>query len=132
MWLQELERRADRDDACRIDVRVSDVVMALDVIEIHGLGDARLLIEIHEVVLKVFVVYDPSNIAFEVPVVDRIKSNERTKEPPIRLHDLSTEEEPSRGEALIQFVESGEESSAGFFVGRLSGRKTRLVDPVVH
>jgi hypothetical protein len=42
----EVECGADRHDARRVDVVVRDVVVLLDVIEVHRLGDAGLLVEI--------------------------------------------------------------------------------------
>src|ERR1700730_13910815 len=44
MWLSEIERGAERNDASRINLRVRHVVMALDVIEVDRLGDPGLLI----------------------------------------------------------------------------------------
>ena len=44
MWLCEIEKRTDRNDASWINRRVRHVVMSLDVIEIDRVGDAALLI----------------------------------------------------------------------------------------
>ena len=42
--LCEIEERADGNNAGRINFRVRDVVMTLDMIEVDGVGDAGLLI----------------------------------------------------------------------------------------
>jgi len=44
MRLREIEERADGNDARWIDLSVRHVVVALDVIEIDGVGDTWLLI----------------------------------------------------------------------------------------
>jgi hypothetical protein len=46
VWEREIKRRTDGNDARWIDVVVSKIVVALDMIEVNGLGDTRLLIKI--------------------------------------------------------------------------------------
>ena len=64
------------DDTGWIDVVVGDVVMALDVVEVDGVGDAVGLIEVFEVAEEVGVVDDPPEVALEVTVVDGVKAYE--------------------------------------------------------
>ena len=55
----EVLLRAERDDAGRVDRLVAGVVVALDVVEVHRLGDARRLVEFEHVSEEVRVVGDP-------------------------------------------------------------------------
>lgn len=64
------------DDTGRIDVVVGDVVMPLDVVKVHGVGDAVGLIEIFEVVEEVWVIDDPPEVALEMAMVDGVESYE--------------------------------------------------------
>lgn len=82
---------ADRNDAGRIDVVVRDVVVPLDMIEIHGLGDAGCLVQVFEIPEKVGVINNPSDIALEMSVIHRIKANQRDEEPPVGFHKLLAE-----------------------------------------
>ncbi len=67
---------AKRDDTGRIDVVVGDVVMPLDVVEVHGVGDAVGLIEVFEVAEEVRVVYDSPEVALKMAVVDGVEAHE--------------------------------------------------------
>ena len=69
--------RAKRNDTCRIDVFVGDVVMPLDVIEVHGAGDTAGLIKVFEIAEEVGVVDDSPDVALEMAVVDGVESHER-------------------------------------------------------
>ena len=65
---------AKGDDTGWIDVVVGDVVMPLDVVEVHGIGDTVGLIEVFEVTEEVGVVDDPPKVAFEMAMVDGVRS----------------------------------------------------------
>ncbi len=80
----------DRDDTGWIDVVVRDVVVPLDMIEIHGLGDAGCLVQVFEIPEEIRVVENASDIALEMSVVHRIKANKRHEEPPVGFHKLLT------------------------------------------
>ena len=67
------------DDTGRIDVVVGDVVMPLDVVEVHGAGDAVGLVEVFEVAEEVRVVDDPPKVALEMAVVDGVEAHEGDK-----------------------------------------------------
>ena len=54
---------------------MSNVVMTFDVIEVHRLGDARLLVEIAQIAIEVRVIDDASDVTFEVSVIYPIKPN---------------------------------------------------------
>ena len=76
------------DDAGWIDVVVGDVVVPLDVVEVHGAGDAVGLIEVFEVTEEVGVVDDPPKVAFEMAIVDGVEAYEGHKQAPIGFDEL--------------------------------------------
>ena len=80
--------RTEGDDAGRIDVVVGDVVMPLDMVEVHGVGDAVGLVEVFEVAEQVRVVDDPADVALEMAVVDGVEAYEGDEEAPIGFEEL--------------------------------------------
>ena len=76
------------DDTGRIDVVVGDVVMPLDVAEVHGVGDAFGLIEVFKVVKEVRVVDDPPEVALEMAVVDDVEAYEGDEQAPVGFDEL--------------------------------------------
>ena len=79
---------AKRDNTGWIDVVVGDVVVPLDVVEVHGVGDPVGLIEIFEVAKEVGVVDDPPEVAFEMAVIDGVEAYERDEQAPIGFDEL--------------------------------------------
>ena len=71
---------------------MSHIIMTFDMIEINRLGDAGPLIQVHQVTLEVGVIDDPADVAFEVTVIDDVKSNECAKEPPIGFNNAIVEQ----------------------------------------
>ncbi len=82
---------ADGDNTGWVDVIVCNVVVAFDVVDIHGLGNAVGLVEIFQIPKQVWVVGDSSEIAFEMAMVDRIEPNQCNKKPPVGFHELRSE-----------------------------------------
>lgn len=80
--------RSDRDYASRIDVVVGDVVVPLDMGEIHSVGNSIGLVEVFEIAEEVGVVSDSSKVTFEMPIVHDVESYQGDKEPPVCFHDL--------------------------------------------
>src|SRR5580765_5217437 len=76
------------DDSSRIDVVVSDVVVPLDVVEVHGVGDAVGLIEVFEVAEEVGIVDDPPEVALEMAMVDGVEAYEGDEQAPIGFDEL--------------------------------------------
>ena len=76
------------NDTSRIDVVMGDVVMPLDMVEVHGVGDAVGLIEVFEVAEEVGVVDDPSDVAFEMTVIDSVEAYEGDEQTPIGFDEL--------------------------------------------
>lgn len=85
--LREIECRSDRNDAGGVNLGVRHIVMALDVVEIDGVGDARLLIKVHQVALEICVIDDAPDVAFEVPVINHVKSDKRAEKAPVHFDD---------------------------------------------
>jgi len=79
---------AKRDDTGRIDVVVGDVVMPLDVVEVHGVGDAVGLIEVFEVAEEVRVVDDSPEVALKMAVVDGVEAHEGDEQAPVGFDEL--------------------------------------------
>ncbi len=77
--LREIEQRADGNDARRVNLTVRDVVMTFDVIKVDGIGDAWLLIQVHQVSLQVGIIDNASQIAFEMTVINRVEPHERAE-----------------------------------------------------
>jgi len=77
--------RPNRHDLGRIDIVVGVVVMPLNVIEIDGLGDSWLLIEILQITEKIWVIDNATNITFEMSVVNRIKAHKSYEQAPVGL-----------------------------------------------
>jgi hypothetical protein len=73
---------------------VREVIVLLDVIEVHGLGNSQLLVEVGEITLEVWVIDDPAQTAFEMDVVDDVEANEGAKQSPVALHDSVSKQVP--------------------------------------
>ena len=82
---QEIELGSDGDDAGRVDRRVAAIIVRIDMREIDGRGDSRVLVEFPGVIPEIGIVDDPPKIAFEMPDIDGIKPHERREQPPIRF-----------------------------------------------
>lgn len=111
--------RADWDDTSWINVVVRDVVVPLDVVEIHRLCDAVGLVQVFEIAKQIRVVEDASDVALEMSVVDCVEPNECDEQAPVGLHEFRPEEIAARGEACIQLIQCGEQSPGRSFVGLL-------------
>ena len=71
---------ADRHDARRVQVRVAAVVVALDEVDVHGVGDAGHLIHVAHEPPEVRVVDDAAAVALEVAVVDGVEADQRREQ----------------------------------------------------
>ena len=87
---REINNRSDRHNTGRIDVAVTWIIVPFDVIEIDGIGDARYLIEIAQIVPEIWIVDDAAQITFEVTVVNGVEADQRGEQPPVRLSDPNT------------------------------------------
>ena len=126
-----VDLRADRDDAGRIDCLVAGVIVALDVLHVHRLRHARLLIEIAHIAGEVRIVGDAADIAFEMADIDRIEPQQRRKQPPVRLGDRGAGQIAPRRQPLVQPVERLEERADRLLIGVLRGGEAGFVDAVI-
>src|SRR5262245_48786831 len=124
--------RSDRNDAGGIDVVVRDVIVTLDMVEVHRLGDALDLIQIFEIAEQIGIVDDPPDVALKVPVVNGVKSDERHKQAPVGFHKLRAEQISAIAEPFLQLIKRVEQSSHGPFVDSLRRGEASPVDPIVH
>ena len=76
------------DDPGRIDVVMGDVVVPLDVVKVHGVGDAVGLIEVFEVAEEVRIVDDSPNVALEMTMVDVVEAHEGDEQAPVGFDEL--------------------------------------------
>jgi len=97
--------------------------VALDVIELHGLCDTRLLIQIHQITLQVWVIDEAPQIALEMAVVDGIEAYQGAKKSPVRLNNSTSKQVPTFRQTLFEFIERFKDSAARNLVGALAGGK---------
>ena len=69
-----------------------DVIVPLDVIEIHRLSDAGLLIQIHQISLQIRVIENAAHAALKMNVINDIEPDERAEKPPVALDDAIVEQ----------------------------------------
>ena len=72
-------------DAGRIDSCMTDEIVLLDVIKMHGRRNTWVLVEVPHITRQVRKVGQPFEVAFEVPDIDRIESHQGSKQSPIRF-----------------------------------------------
>jgi hypothetical protein len=79
--------------------------MTLDVIKIDGVGNAWMLIQIHQIILQIWVVDDAPQIALEMPVIHHVEPDERAEKSPIGFHDSVVEKKTTLRQTLLQLIE---------------------------
>ena len=131
MRFGEIHCRADGDDARGINLGVRHVVMTLDVIEINSVGDAWLLIQIHQKALQIWIVDDTAQVAFEMAVVDGVETNKRAKKSPVRLDNSAIKQVSAFRQTLFELIQRLKNSATRSLVRPLARRKTSSVDTVV-
>ena len=85
---------AEGNDTRGVNVIVGDVVMAFDLIHIHGVRHVIVLIEIFEVAKQIGIINDAPDITFEMSMVHRVESDERDEQPPVCLHRVHAKKIP--------------------------------------
>ena len=71
----EIECWSDGHNSSRVDVVMGKVVVTLDMIEPHGLGNTRLLVQVAQIAVQIRIVHDPAYVALEMAVIDGIKAD---------------------------------------------------------
>ena len=107
------------------------VVMPLDVIEVHGIGDAVVLIEVFEIAEQVPIVDDAADIAFEVSMIDGVKADERDEQAPICLNKSRSKEISLIRHPGLQDLQGVEETSYRALIGMLSGCEPCAINPII-
>ena len=62
---------------------MGQIVVSLNVIKVHRIGNTVGLIQVFQVAKKMWVINDSPDIAFEVTMIHGIKTNQRDEESPI-------------------------------------------------
>jgi len=106
--------------------------MIFDVLEIDGLVDAGLLIEVHQVALEVWVIQDAPQAALEVDVINKIKAHQGAKEAPVGFDDSVAEEIALCREAQFQLIERFEKAARGALIGGLAGGEAGAINTIVY
>src|ERR1043166_7713227 len=132
VWAIEFEFRADGHDARGIDVVVGEIVVPFDVVEVHSVGDAGMLIEVTQMAIEVRVIHDSAHVALEMAVIHGVEANERAKEAPIGLENAVSEQVAPFYQTRLQLIERREEFSAGVLIGLLAAGETGPINAVVH
>ena len=101
----QLQNRPKRDNLRRINLRVRHVIVPLDMIQVHRRGNARLLVKIAQITIQRGIIHNAPKIAFEVPVIHRVESNQRAEQLPIRIHNPVPEEKTTRSQPAFQFIQ---------------------------
>ena len=64
--------------------------MTLDVFEIDRVGNAWVLIKVHQITLQIWVVDDAAQIALEMAVINDVESDECAEKSPIGFDDAGS------------------------------------------
>ena len=127
----KIELRSERHDAAGIDLFVAAVIVPLDVIHVHGLGHARHLVEITEIVREVRIVGDPAQVAFEMADIDGVETHQRGEEPPVRFGRDVADQIAGRRQPPLDLVEGRKQRAERLLVGGLGGGEAGTIDAVV-
>ena len=95
------------------------VIVPLDVVEVHGVGDAVDLIEVAQVAPQVRIVDDPTQIALEMAEIDSIEPDERDEQAPIGFERLRSEQIAPLGEPRLEQIERLEDAACRGLICRL-------------
>ena len=80
-----IDIRPQRHDPGGIDAAVRVVVVRFDVGKVDRPGDARPLIQIADIARQVCKILQTLAVALEVPVVHRVKTDQRGEQAPVGL-----------------------------------------------
>ena len=76
MWLIKIKNWSLGHDTRWVDHQVAFIIVPLDVIKEYGLLDAGDLIKLARIGPKIRVILQHFQIAFEMPVIDRIETDQ--------------------------------------------------------
>src|SRR5690606_22679479 len=117
----EVPDRPGGHDAARVDGAMAPVIVPLDVLEVDGVGDSGLPVQVAREARQVGVVDEPPQVALEVPVVHGVEADEGGEQAPVGLREGVAGEVAAPGQALVQPVQGLEQRQHRLLVGFLRG-----------
>src|SRR3546814_4214417 len=105
-------------DPVGVDGLVAGVVMALDMSEVHSLGNPRPLVQLPQPVRQVRIVSNAPQVAFEMAEIHRVKTDDRGEPADISFSQVFTGQVASGLQQCLQPVQFSESTIERFFVGR--------------
>jgi len=107
------------------------VVMQLDVVKIAGFLDPWLLIQVFEIVPKIRVFVNVTQVALEVDVIDGVEAEQGREYTPVGFGDSIATQIPLLLQNSFPVIEGVEQFRYRILVSLLTGRKSRPVDTIV-
>lgn len=132
MRFLQIKHRTEGNNAGRINLRVRHIIMTLDVIEIDGISDARLLIQIHQITLQIWIVDDTVQVALEMAVIHGVEANKSAKKSPVCFDNAVPKQVSTFGQTLFELVERFKKSAARNLIRPLARSETRPVNAIVY
>jgi len=111
---------------------VAHVVVALDVIEAHRVGDAGHMVELPQIIRQVRIIIEPPQVALEVAVVHRIEAKQRREQTPVGFGQRVADEISRPRQSLLQRIERIEQTPRRALVRLLAPREPAAIHTVVH
>src|SRR6266700_5582156 len=105
---EPVDERPLGHDPGRVDPVLRLVIVPLDLDEVRGVTESRMLEQVPRVTPEVAVVHQPVQIALEVDVVDGVEPGQRRVEPDVGLAELAAEQELAPGQPLLQRLQGSE------------------------
>src|SRR5690606_21604228 len=103
MGRRQVNRRADGYDAVQRHVAQA-VIAALDVVELHGAGNAGPLRQLAQIARESGIVCDVPQVAVERAMIGDVEAHERGEESPVRLCAIFAGQVSMGGEMGVQRV----------------------------
>ena len=128
----EIEFRAFRHDAERIDVQVRFEIVALDMLHVDGPGHTRHLVDIPRISPQIRVIDNAPDVAFEMRYIDRIETHQRCDHPTVRLGKLVADKETRLGKNRLDPIKCREQLLDGAGICSLLAREASAIDAVIN
>src|SRR5699024_7882375 len=107
------------------------IVVLLDVVEVHGGRDTGPLVKLAGVIPQIVIIGQPSQIAFEMTVVNTVKTDECGEQTPVCFGQAISEQTGLPSELVFNGIKTGKQFADFGFVDLLLGGKAGLVNPIV-
>ena len=79
--------------------------MALDIIDMHGIGNAGHLVQLFQVTGQIGIIGDAAQITFEMPYIHRIEPHKGGEQAPVRFGQGITQQITPRAQALVHGIQ---------------------------